>query len=88
MAGRPGSGVNDRVMLRYGDDADRPITLAGDGESFSLVDHLYVRIGEDTVEVSGHPQAIKIRVKGRLKLVIKEKERSSTVANGPLIFTD
>ncbi len=86
VVGRPGSGVNDRAMLRYGDDADKPITLAGDGESFTFADHVYVRIGRDTVEVSGHPQAMRIRVKGRPKLVVNGEGRKSTVADGLLTF--
>lgn len=84
--GKPGSGVNDRVMLRYGDDAEVPIALAGGGESFTFVDHVYGRIGKETVEVSGHPRAMKICVKGNPKLVINGKVRSSTVADGLLTF--
>jgi hypothetical protein len=88
VVGRPGSGINDRVMLRYGDDAAKPITLAGDGESFSFADYVYVRIGEEKVEVSGHPQAMEVRVKGRPKLVINGKGRSRTIADGLLTFAE
>ena len=88
VVGRPGSGIDDRVMLRYGDDADQPITLGGEGESFTFVDHAYVRIGKDRVEVSGHPQAMKVRVGGQPRLVVNAAERNCTVADGLLAYVN
>ena len=84
VMGRPGSGVDDRVILRYGDDVEKPITLAGDGESFTFADHAHVRIGKDAVEVWGDLRAMKVRVKGRPRLVVNGKERNATVASGLL----
>jgi hypothetical protein len=83
-----GSGINDRLMLRYGDHADQPVTLAGDGESFTFVDHVYVRIGEDRVVVSGDLRAMKVRVKGHPRLVVNGQERDCTLAEGRLTFVD
>lgn len=75
-------------MLHYGDDADKPITLGGEGESFTFVDHAYVRIGKDTVEVSGHPQAMKVRVRGQPRLVVNGADRNCTVADGLLTYVN
>jgi hypothetical protein len=53
VVGQPGSGIDDRLMVRLGDAPEEPITLAGDGESFTFADRAVVRIGTEKVEVSG-----------------------------------
>ncbi len=54
VVGEPGSGINDRLMVRLGDDHDQPLTLVDDREeSFTFADWAYMRIGKDKTEVSG-----------------------------------
>jgi len=86
VVGKPASGVNDRAMLRLGEGHDRPLTLAGAGESFTFADFAYVRIGPDRVDVSGGLRAMKVRVTGRPKLFVNGKERKATLAGGYLSF--
>jgi hypothetical protein len=60
--GRIGSGINDRLMVRVGEQSDRPETLAADGESFTFVGHAFVRFGGDAVTVRGDLRDMTLRV--------------------------
>ena len=82
IAGADGSGVNDRVMVRLGDDPDQPITLAGDGESFTFSDRAYIRIAADKVEASGPLTAMKLKVQGRPVLILNGNQTPAKVADG------
>jgi hypothetical protein len=86
VAGRDGSPVNDRLLLRFGDDPGKPATLAGDGESFTFADRAHVRIGRDRVVVSGDLRAMKVQVEGQPALVVNGKEQPAKVAGGFLLF--
>ena len=82
-----GKGLNDRLMVRIGDDAGKPITLAGDGESFTFTGHAFVRIGADSVDVTGNLQAMTLKVAGSPKLTINGKSAAAAVRDGLLVYT-
>ncbi|MGD0896780.1 MAG: hypothetical protein ABR915_03020 [Thermoguttaceae bacterium] len=86
VVGRGDSPVNDRVLLKFGDGTDRPVTLAGDGESFTFADHACVRIAKDAVEAVGDLRAMNLKVEGRPKLVLNGKEQKAEIAGGTLSF--
>jgi hypothetical protein len=86
VIGKPGTGIDDRVMIRLGDDFEKPVTLAGDGESFTFTDRAHVRIGKDRVEASGGVRGIKVRVAGSPKLFVNGREQPATVSGGFLTF--
>jgi len=86
VVGKAGSSIDDRLLLRFWDKHDQPMTLEGAGESFTFADHAYVRIGTDKVEASGNLQAMRLKVAGRPKLVLNGKDRPTTVENGTLVF--
>lgn len=86
VEGKAGSGINDRVLLRWGDDADKPLTLSGQGESFTFADRAYVRVGKDRVEASGDLRAMKVRVAGTPQLILNGKKRPASVSGGVLTF--
>jgi len=64
-----GSGINDRLMVRLGDNYDQPLTLADDRESFTFADWAYLRIAKDKVEILGDLRAI--RLSGKPISVVK-----------------
>ena len=82
----PKAGVNDRLMVRVGDDADRPITLAGGGESFTFVGHAWLRIDGKTVEARGGLRAMKLKVAGRPVLLVNGKPIPSRAEGGVLLL--
>lgn len=66
------AGVNDRVLVRVGERATEPITLAGEGpggsETFTFAGHAWLRAGADRVDVRGDLRAMRLRVTGRPEL--------------------
>jgi hypothetical protein len=82
-AGRP---VNDRVLYAFWDRHTAPLTLEGDGESFTFADRAFVRIGMDRVEVAGDLRALQLKVTGRPELVLNGKSAPAKVANGILHY--
>lgn len=86
VVGKPGTGIDHRLMMRFGDAVAEPMTLAAGRESFTFTDRAHVRIGKERVEVCGGLRAMKIRVEGKPKLIINGVEQTATVADGRLIF--
>ncbi len=71
VVGAPGSGIDDRLMVRFGDEAGEPVTLAGGGESFTFAGHAFVRVGQGKATVRGDVRAIRLRVgQGRPELLV------------------
>ncbi|MBM4038894.1 MAG: hypothetical protein FJ290_10300 [Planctomycetes bacterium] len=79
-------GINDRILLRYGDGADKPLTLEGEGESYTFSDCAFIRIGSDKVEAHGGITALKLRVAGSPKLILNGKQAPAQAAEGVLSF--
>lgn len=86
IVGKDGSGLNDRLMLRYGDNHDQPLTLAAGDESFTFSDSVFVRAGKNRVEVEGDLKAMKLRVDGSPKLVLNGEPADAAVSGGLLMF--
>ncbi|MBE3068707.1 MAG: hypothetical protein IMZ66_00565, partial [Planctomycetes bacterium] len=86
VVGKAASGIDDRVMIRFGDAAAEPVTLEGGGERFTFADRAYVRIAKDRVEVSGDLRAMTLKVAGRPALVLNGKECPAAVKGGVLTF--
>jgi HEAT repeat protein len=84
IAGKPGSGIDDRILLRYGDGADAILDVGDKEESYSFADHAYLRIGPDVVNVVGKVRKLSVPVKGNPKLIVNGKERSAQIAGGIL----
>ena len=74
--------VNDRVMLRLGENPGEAVTLSGGGESFTFADRAYVRIAADAVRASGDLRAMLVKVAGRPRLILNGKPRKAAVADG------
>jgi hypothetical protein len=87
VIGRPGTGIDDRVMIRLGDEFDKPVTVAGDGESFTFADRAHVRIGKDRVDAWGGVRGLKVRVAGTPKLFVNGREQPAPMSNGFVTFT-
>ncbi|GAG17444.1 unnamed protein product [marine sediment metagenome] len=60
VVGEPGSGINDRLKVRLGNNYDQPLTLADGRESFTFADWAYLRIGKDKTKVLGNLQAVRL----------------------------
>ena len=86
VVGRPGTGIDDRLLLRFGKKADEPVTLAANGESFTFANYAYIRVGRDRVRVRGDLKAMKLRVAGRTKLLINGKPRNADHAGSFLTY--
>lgn len=80
-----GQDVNDRAMVQLL-QTDEPVTLAGDGESFTFVGYAFVRIDENKVEVVGDLRAMTLKVSGRPKLVIGGTQQPAEISGGLMTF--
>lgn len=87
VVGKPGSGINDRLMMRLGDNWDQPITLADDRESFTFENWAYLRIGRDRVEVSGDLCAMKLPIEGEPRLFLNGKDQKADFVDGQLFYS-
>lgn len=86
VKGKGDSPVDDRVMVSMGPTTESPVTLAGDGESFSFKGFAFVRIGEGKVRASGELLAMKLKVAGKPKFELNGKEQKADVKGGMLTF--
>ena len=78
--------INDRLMLRLGDNYDQQVTLADGRESFTFVDWAYLRIGEDAVEVHGELKILRMPIKGKPRLIVNGKEEKASFMRGYLYY--
>ena len=87
VVGRPGSRIDDRILLRIGDEFASPITLSGEGEQFAFSDFAYIRIGRDRVVVRGGLQRIELPVgRARPELIVNGRPEAVEVADGVLTW--
>lgn len=86
IQGKPEAPLNDRVLYAFWGSETKPLTLTADGESFTFVDRLFLRIGSERVEVSGDVRAMKLKVTGAPKLWINGKEQAAKFENGLMIY--
>lgn len=86
--------VNDRLLIKLGDDASAPVTLEdkSTGESFTFRDHAYIRITPQRVDLYGPISACKLRFTGTPELIANPAPDQGAIRkgiqsqNGLLIF--
>ena len=86
IQGTAGSAINDRILFRFWDDYDQPLTLAGEGESFTFADRAFLRIGKEKVEVSGDLRAMRLKVPGQPALRVNGRQTPCRWEDGYLVF--
>jgi len=86
ITGKYDTGIDDRLMIRLGDNPEKPVTLADGRESFTFADRAYVRISRDKVEVDGDMKALRIPVKGKPKLLVNGKSQEASFMRGYLYY--
>ncbi len=86
VQGPDGSAVNDRILFRFWESYDQPLTLAGEGESFTFADRAFLRIGKEKVEVSGDLRSMRLKVSGKSALWINERQVPCRWEDGYLVF--
>ena len=86
VVGEAGSGIDDRLLLRFWEKYDQPLTLEGGDESFTFADHAHVRLGADKVEASGDLRAMRLKVAGRPRLLLNGQEERVAIEGGHMVF--
>jgi len=86
IEGKYDTGIDDRLMLRLGDNYEQPLTLADDRESFTFADWAYLRIGRNKVEVQGDMRAMRLPIGGQPKLVVNGKKQKASFVRGYLYY--
>ena len=86
VQGKADSGIDDRILFRFWDDYDQPLTLTGDGETFTFADRAFIRIGKREVEVWGSVQAMKLDVPGKRSRRLNGKTVPCRFRDGQLQF--
>jgi len=81
-----GIDINDRAMVRFGDNAATETTVYSAGESYTFTDHAYLRISADKVEATGKITGMYLRVQGTPKLFINGIEQKATYDGDMLIY--
>jgi hypothetical protein len=74
VQGTDGSAINDRILFRFWEDFDQPLTLAGQRESFTFADRVFLRIGREKVEVSGDLRGMRLKVSGQPALWVNSRQ--------------
>jgi hypothetical protein len=88
VRGKEGSEIDDRVLVQYGESQAGPITLAGQGETFTFRDFAYVRVGPGLVKASGFPKAFTLKVGGPAKLELNGKEEAAECKEGLMTWKE
>ena len=84
VVGKSGSGIDDRILLGYGDGTAGSCELADGHESYTFTDHAWLRVSADTVAVVGGLRRLAIRVDGKPKLIVNSQECPSRIEGGVL----
>lgn len=84
--GQPDSGIHDRLLFRFWPDYDQPLTLAGEGESFTFADRAFIRISAERVAVSGDLRAMRLKVAGNPALLLNGRAAPAKILNGTLHY--
>jgi hypothetical protein len=61
VAGAPGSGIDDRILVALGDGSGQAATLEGDGEAFAFAGYAMVRVADGQVNVAGSLSSMRLR---------------------------
>jgi hypothetical protein len=78
-----GGSFDDRLMVRVGPQADRPVTLAGAKMSFTFAGHAFLRRDRRAVTVRGDLHEMKLHVGDtRPKLIVNGRPAETRVQGG------
>ena len=82
------AGWRDRAMVRLSGPVDQPVTLEGDGETFTFVDFAWIRATAETVTVvTDRLDAMRLGVgDARPRLILNGTPANARVENGLLIW--
>jgi len=82
VIGESGGKIDDRILLRIGDEPASPVTLSGNGELFTFADFAYLRVGRDTVVARGDLRQLELPV-GRTgtKLIVNGQTVAAEVTD-------
>jgi len=87
VVGRAGSGINDRLMIRVGQQAGQSVTLSAGGESFTFAGHAFVRLGGQSVTACGDLREMTLRLgNAGPKLTVNGATAEARVADGFLYW--
>jgi hypothetical protein len=79
-------GVDDRIALRWGPDAGKPLTLGDSRENVTFTGFAFFRIGPESVTVHGNAAAFRLAANGPARLVTDEGTRTGTAAGGFIVY--
>lgn len=82
-----GDGFNDRLLYRHWKNFDQPVTVEGDGESFTFADRAFVRVRTEKVEAVGNLRQMRLGVFGRPSLVINGRPAETRCESAMLLFS-
>ncbi len=78
--------IDDRIAVRLGDDADKPLTLSGNGESITFRNVVFIRIGKKTVRVVGELDALTLNVAKGKTLMVNGKQVNVKWSDGKMTY--
>ena len=74
--------INDVLLVSAAADVEKPLTLGGNGESFTFTSQAFVRIGASKVEVFGNVGAMTLKVSGSPTLEVNGAKANATISGG------
>jgi len=85
--GGPTDSINDLAMLRWGDSAEKEITLTGAGGRFAFSSYALLRTTANQIDIVGGMTAFHIPwSESKPKLMINGKDASAELRDGQLIY--
>jgi hypothetical protein len=79
-------GVDDRIALRWGPDAGKPLTMGDSRESVTFTGFAFFRIGPEAVTVHGSTTAFRLAADGPGRLVTDDGVRTGASSGGFITF--
>jgi hypothetical protein len=87
VGGKPGSGINDRLLYAFWDHHTAPVTLEDGRESYTFTGRVFIRLSPEKVEVSGDLRRLRLPVSGRPRLWVNGTPREARITDGLLVFS-
>ena len=86
IQGKPGSGIDDCIVLHHAATGDQPLTLTGEGESFTVGDFAHIRVADDQIVVTGDLRAMTLKIRGTPELIVNGQPAKATTEGGVLKY--
>jgi hypothetical protein len=84
IVGKPGSGIDDRILLACGDGANAALEASDREEAYRFGDHAWLRVGAEAVHVVGGIRTLSLPVKGAPRLIVNGREHPARIEGGRL----